>query len=232
MASYKDALDLLVHYDTYQQRYPGGSMASFGLWLSQHLQSGGAAPAPVGSHAGECESTERKAGEALFAYDKVQQNDEQQIAILLGRLGRYGRHYVKRSYGSRLSISLEEFGILAGAMFLGNPTKSELITSNLQEVTTGTEMIRRLLRNGLLTETPDQTDRRSKRIGITDRGKAILFSASADMQRISTLICANLTSEQKSHLKQLLIYLDDFHMQHYLHRRDDSVEELIQNFIE
>jgi len=67
--------------------------------------------------------------------------------------------------------NVDDFSYLASMHQLKNPTKTELIVAHLQEITTGTEIIKRLVNNGWLKENPHPIDKRSKVIEITEEGR-------------------------------------------------------------
>lgn len=58
----------------------------------------------------------------------------------------------------------------------GKMTKAELIHLNYMEMSSGIEVIRRLLKSGWVCEYLNPEDRRSKRIDLTDSGRALVSS--------------------------------------------------------
>jgi len=58
----------------------------------------------------------------------------------------------------------------------GELRKTDLINQLLNEYTTGMEAINKLIKAGLITERPDQTDRRAKLISLSKKGEEVLLS--------------------------------------------------------
>jgi DNA-binding MarR family transcriptional regulator len=100
--------------------------------------------------------------------------------------------------------NVDDFSYLASMFQLKNPTKTELILAHLQEITTGTEIIKRLVNNGWLKETPHPTDKRSKVINITEEGKAHIEKAFEVVMPISIEAYKRLNNEQLHNLYELL----------------------------
>ena len=78
------------------------------------------------------------------------------------------------------------------------------------EVSSGIEVIRRLLRIGLIEDYPDPHDRRSKRVRITTAGRQILTDLRPGMDNIGELVTGNLTEREKNQLARILQNLNTF----------------------
>jgi DNA-binding MarR family transcriptional regulator len=66
--------------------------------------------------------------------------------------------------------TIDEFGFLATLIRAGNLMKHELINEHMLEMSSGSEIIKRLVRNGLVYEYPDENDKRAKRVALTEKG--------------------------------------------------------------
>lgn len=100
--------------------------------------------------------------------------------------------------------NVDDFSYLASMFQLKNPTKTELILAHLQEITTGTEIIKRLVNNGWLQETPHPTDKRSKIITLTSEGRIHVEKAFDVAMPISIDAYKKLNQEQLHTLYELL----------------------------
>ena len=98
---------------------------------------------------------------------------------------------------------------------------------NIHEKTTGMEVIKRLLNNDLIVQTDDATDRRSKRLSITEKGKGALFGTFDEMRKASLIIAGNLNAVEKMQLLHLLQKLHFFHKPLFLNERGKSLDELL-----
>jgi DNA-binding MarR family transcriptional regulator len=70
--------------------------------------------------------------------------------------------------------SFEDFAFLNSILKLENPRKTDVITSNFIELSSGLLIIDRLRKNGWISEKDDEIDRRSKRLLISAKGKKVL----------------------------------------------------------
>jgi len=138
-----------------------------------------------------------------------------QIDNSIGRLfiymSRYAKSYVKKTLDGTALQSPEDFTCLAILLTHDSLSKSDLINRNIQEKTSGTEVIRRLLQAGLVNQLDDENDKRSKRISITEQGKQLLYRVFDDMNDVGKMVAGNLSFTEKLNLQYLLQKLDAFH---------------------
>jgi DNA-binding MarR family transcriptional regulator len=153
---------------------------------------------------------------------------ESQIAALLTRMNRFSMFYTKKAFQGLEISNATEFGILAGIKSLENPRKTDVINLNLLEKTTGTELLKRMVQDGLVSETDDEEDKRSKRVRLTRKGTKLVEEATKRLWEMSAIVTGNLTGEQKHELAQMLNELEDFHNDIYFHQNDLSVEEILE----
>ncbi|GAA4323214.1 MarR family winged helix-turn-helix transcriptional regulator [Flaviaesturariibacter amylovorans] len=99
-----------------------------------------------------------------------------QAGYLLAKLNQYVAVYAKPLVRRHGLNSLDDFGYLATVQQSGPLSKSRACALMLQEVTTGNDIIRRLVSRGLVRETPDVQDRRQKLLHLTPEGAKLLFS--------------------------------------------------------
>ncbi len=152
---------------------------------------------------------------------------ETSIAILVTYLYRYAKLYTKKAlHGSEIE-SPDEFSFLIILLTHDSLSKTELINKNVHEKTTGMEIIKRLLRMGLITQFDDDIDKRSQRIAITDHGRRTIFSVLDKMEVVSKLVSGNLSELEKHTLKQLLEKLDHFHHDIFINDRQTDLAEII-----
>ena len=135
------------------------------------------------------------------------------IARLFIFMSRYAKSYIKKAVLHTSLATAEDFTCLAILLTHSSLSKSELIQLNLIEKTSGTEIINRLLSNGLVTQWDDQEDKRSKRIAITQKGKELLYVVFSDMNHVSKIITGKLNLSEKITLQYLLQQLEDFHFE-------------------
>lgn len=154
--------------------------------------------------------------------------NENNISRLLLLLVRHARNYAKKAFEQTPLTSLEDFSYLASLYNTPSITKSELIAYNFQEKTSGSEIIRRLIANGLAAQFDDKLDKRSKRVNITPEGKHLLKTVFGKMGLVSEFLVSNLTANERNVLLAILQKLDEFHRNSFSATRNLTVEELTQ----
>lgn len=133
------------------------------------------------------------------------------IGRLLVYMSRYAKSYIKKALDGTALQTPEDFTCLAILLTHDNLSKGELISKNIQEKTSGTEVIRRLISAGLAMQWDDDKDKRGKRISITQAGKELLYEVFKDMGYVGKIVTGNLTFSEKLTLQHLLQKLEFFH---------------------
>ena len=149
------------------------------------------------------------------------------LTKLISYLYRYSKGYIKKALEKSELTTLDDFTYLAGIWKMNGCSKTEIIEKNIHEKTTGTEILKRLLTNDLITQSDDQTDRRSKRVVITEKGKLALFGTFDEMRKASTLVGGKLNETEKLQLLHLLQKLDDFHKPIFMNDRDQPLDAFL-----
>jgi DNA-binding MarR family transcriptional regulator len=137
------------------------------------------------------------------------------ISRLFVFLSRYAKSYIKKALEGTPMQTAEDFTALAILLTHPHLSKSELISHNLQEKTSGTEVIRRLVAWGLVRQWDDEKDKRSKHIAISDEGKQLLLQVFEHTNYVGKIITGRLTLAEKFTLQYLLQKLENFHFEHY-----------------
>jgi DNA-binding MarR family transcriptional regulator len=163
--------------------------------------------------------------EVLHYYRHLPLNSR--ISALLTRMNRFAAFYTKKAFHGLDITNAQEFGILACVQGLGAPTKTEVAHFNLLEKTTGTEMMKRLLKLGFLEEFDDEHDKRSKRVRITPEGVNVMETAVQQLWELSEIVVGNLSDEQKHSLASMLEELNDFHSNIYFNDTALPLGEII-----
>jgi len=169
----------------------------------------------VGDPTGNFVNSEVRFGNNDIAALEIAYQLDNNIGRLFVFMSRYAKYYIKKALEGTSLQSGEEFTALAILLTHDHLSKSELISHNLQEKTSGTEVIRRLIAAGLVKQWDDVKDKRSKHIAITNEGKELLYQVFVDMNNVSKMITGKLTIAEKFTLQYLLQKLENFHLEHY-----------------
>ncbi|MDO5509201.1 MAG: helix-turn-helix domain-containing protein [Weeksellaceae bacterium] len=153
---------------------------------------------------------------------------ENEICKLLLMIGRYAKITLRKGMEDFPELSNEDFTYLYRLMDYEFLTKIQLIEKNGHEKQTGLEIIKRLVRNGLFEETIDPTDKRSKRIAVSKKGKKVFLASTANVNNVSKLLSGNLSNREKETLHKLLYKLVQFHETMYLQHHNTTIDEMLE----
>jgi DNA-binding MarR family transcriptional regulator len=165
-------------------------------------------------------------GEKEAAAQELAYQLDNAIGRLFVYMSRYAKSYIRKTLEGTPLQSPEDFTCLAILLTHESLTKGELISRNIQEKTSGTEVIRRLLAAGLVKQWDDQDDKRSRRISITESGKALLHQVFDDMNYVGKMVTGNLGLSEKLKLQYLLQKLETFHFQLHEDKVINSKEDI------
>ncbi len=99
---------------------------------------------------------------------------------------------------------IEEFGILVNIRQNINPRKTDVIYTNLFELSSGSDTLKRLQKRGLIREYVDEGDRRSKRLELTAKGEATLEQCHERIVRNARMLLHDLEDDDKKLCIQIL----------------------------
>jgi DNA-binding MarR family transcriptional regulator len=150
------------------------------------------------------------------------------IGRLVVYMSRYAKFYIKKALDGTPLQTAEDFTCLAILLTHDDLAKKDLISYNLQEKTSGTEVIRRLIQAGLAKQLDDVKDKRSKRVSITDKGKELLYKVFVDMNYVGRIVTGDLSEPEKYTLNYLLQKLENFHYRIHEDRSIANKEDLIK----
>lgn len=153
-----------------------------------------------------------------------------EISVLLVYMFRYAKCYIKKALSGSSLQTGDEFSFLITLMSHKSMSKTELITNQVMEKTSGTEIIRRLAARALIKESPDRNDKRKVRISITEKGIKEIRSILPVMNKVAGIISGNLSMAEKRSLLYLLKKLDHFHNDIFTNRHDTAIEDIKVNY--
>ncbi|WP_341902506.1 winged helix DNA-binding protein [Fluviicola taffensis] len=152
-------------------------------------------------------------------------------SAFIGKMGRYVDNYARKAMPKTQVASIEEFTYLIVMLQERSMTKSELINHNAHQITTGTEIIKRLIGKGYLEQTDDLRDKRSVRVSITDKGRIAVYSTASTTKSLSTIATGILSDEELLFLVNTLRKLDDFHKEIFQESKHLELDELVEKHL-
>ena len=153
---------------------------------------------------------------------------ENEIAKQVIMLGRYSKQLIRKSLENHPDLVNEDFTYLFRMMDYESLTKMQLIEKNAHEKQTGIEIIKRLVKNGLLAESPDQHDKRSTRIAVTEKGRKVFLESMRDITVVSKIMCGQLNTSEKESLLVSLKKLNTFHHTVYSNFKNENTAEILK----
>lgn len=176
-------------------------------WLAAYREANGAkAPLDAGAFAKWLATQGGSTGEA-----PGNGNWDGLIAMHLGFMANYATFYARRLFRQSAIYSMTDWAFLATLQQVGAMKKSALIQHNILEKSSGTEVLKRLLKQGFIEEQPDPDDRRAKQVHLTEAGKVAVNAANAKVFPMGKVVTGNLTLAEKQTLLGLLQKLHRFH---------------------
>lgn len=159
------------------------------------------------------------------------QMSEWRISYFVWLMSKYAKNYVKKALKDLPLVGLDDFGYLISICFEGDKTKTELIQQNINEVSSGMEIIKRLQKNGLIKPYRDETDKRATRLTATPKGHQILAVAMKEMFKASNIIAGNLNDEERLNLLTILNKLHTFHNPIFLNENKTELDEIREKYL-
>lgn len=153
---------------------------------------------------------------------------ENEIAKQVILLSRYSKMLVKKALDNNKYLVNDDFTYLFRLMDYESLTKSQLIEKNAHEKQSGIEIIKRLVKNGLLAEARDENDRRSVRISVTKKGRRVFFETIEGITTVAHIMTGKLSKAEKEIFLEHLKKLNTFHNTVYLKNKQLRLEEIEQ----
>ncbi len=150
---------------------------------------------------------------------------------LIGRIHKLQIGYQNSALEGTGLNQIEEFGILVTIRKEKNPRKTDVIFANLFELSSGSDMLKRLEKRNLIREYPDKDDKRSKRIELTAEGEKAIELGIPQVEKVAQLMVNDLTEDDRQLCIQLLkgieIKFSALWQQHKGKSFDEVFEEVV-----
>jgi DNA-binding MarR family transcriptional regulator len=152
---------------------------------------------------------------------------EEEISRLLVLMYRYAKGHLKTYLADFEDMNQEDFTYIYALKRSVSLTKIQLIEMNIHDKTTGLEVIRRLVKSGMIVESKDEQDKRSIRLRLTPKGENSFLTLKNETRKVAKLITGELVSDEKYNLYQMLIKLDAFHQPLFSSKHKADLDTLL-----
>jgi MarR family transcriptional regulator, lower aerobic nicotinate degradation pathway regulator len=210
--------DLHDAFRDYFQRALEGSfnLKDFALWLynreSAEMKSSG-------------ETTDQS--EPGNIYNDI----DDRISFILLNMQKLIKFYIKKALEGTQLVGIDDIHFLMFLAETESMKKSEIINSNLTEMSSGIEVINRLLKKGFIEDFDDQDDRRSKRVRITQKGLGEMGKVTSKFRNLHSLLGSAINDDEKFGLLSVLSRIYNFHINIYNNEKNESLEELFRKYL-
>jgi len=127
---------------------------------------------------------------------------------IIGRIARLGLLYSNLALQDTGLNQIEEFGVMVTILQLKNPTKIAVINANLLEVSSGTDLLSRMKKRGLIREHDDASDKRIKRLSLTRKGEKITKGCAEYVTKNSQMLFHDLSDDDKERCIAILKHVE------------------------
>jgi len=154
------------------------------------------------------------------------------ISKNISMLHRYSKFYLKKLLKDSLLQTVDEYSYLM-CLYYNNKsfTKTELNNMNAMEKTSGNEVIRRLLKSGLVRQHKDQSDKRSMQIDITARGKVEVSKIFPGLNKMAVILSGKLPAGEKACFDKTLSTLCGHHQHNFYEHKSTSIDDILDEMI-
>lgn len=228
MMNYQLLHELIDQVADFQKENQSGTLQDFSAWLSQKIENEEKQQKEISENLKD--SFQDSDNYSKNNTENFKEQENYSVLALITYLYRYAKLYAKKALEEHQSafVTFDELVYLITLYFHPNPlSKTQLIETNIHEKPTGMEIIKRLLKNGLIEQLDSQEDRRIKYLRVTEKGKTEFIKVFGTMRDITRLVSGNLTKEEDYQLFQLLKKLHLFHNPIFLHEKDKPLQEIL-----
>ena len=205
--------ELIGYVEEYQETNKPNDIREFSCFLNDRLLQ-------------EKTSFKKMDGSPSFKkenYNNYKQYAEVEFSTLLTNLYRFAKHYIKKAFKSSKIKTIDEFGFLASLLKQKSLLKKELINEHLLETSSGSEILKRLIRKGLIVESEYENDKRAKLVSLSPLGIETIMNSFDEMHKVSEIIVGNLSEEEIKQTLQAFNKLSYFHQDIYKEDRNSDL---------
>ncbi len=190
---------LISLWEEYLQRHKNEDIQAFARWVIREKQS-----------KTEPSSAEESKTEGSRVYAEVRLQDTEKAMLFIYRLQRLMDMKSKPVIKGIGFAKPHEYAMLAEICLLNNPNKKEIAKKMLLESSTAVEISKRLVQRGFIKEIADPKDKRSTRLGVTNKGLKKLYESHAALENVRANFLDGLNEVERRDLVRLLEQLEKY----------------------
>jgi DNA-binding MarR family transcriptional regulator len=190
---------LISLWEEYLQQHKNEDILAFARWVIKEKQT-----------RMEPDSEElRTKGSQM--YKDVELHDTEKAMLFIYRLQRFVEMNSKPLIKEIGFVNPNEYAMLAEICLLNSPNKKEIAKKMLLENSTAVEISKRLVQRGFIKEVADPKDKRSTRLGVTNKGLKKLYESHSVLGKVRANFLKALNDAERKDLIRLLEQLEKYH---------------------
>jgi MarR family transcriptional regulator, lower aerobic nicotinate degradation pathway regulator len=201
--------ELIQEWEAFLQEKQKGGFRDFIAWSQRKLDNV-SAKKPNKEKVEQQVASISNANDPEFNKYNGNKKSSMQAAYLLVRMSQYVFFYTKPLMRKNGLHSLDDFGYLQNIKLYGSISKSRVCELMLHEITTGADIIKRLISNGFIKEKINKEDKRAKLLELTAKGNKVLDTMFFDFVNLPDTL-GNMPEKERTALIKWLIDLDIYH---------------------
>jgi DNA-binding MarR family transcriptional regulator len=151
------------------------------------------------------------------------------IAKLIGRIYQMQMVYCQAAFRDVPEMrQVEDFYFLNSIKNLGESRKTDIINYNFLELSSGVDVINRLLAGKFIEERTDPKDKRAKLVKATARGEKLLWKCYEVLIKVSDVVFWDMSEDDKKLCIQLLRNVEIKHAKLIPELKGKSIDEIHQ----
>ena len=151
---------------------------------------------------------------------------------LVGHITKLYERYAKMAFSEIPEIKQpEDFYILNYISYNGESRKTDIVNHFLMGISTGIDVLNRLIINELIEERGDPDDKRARLVKITEKGRAVLQPCYAQAQKVSDIVLSEVSDDDIQLVIQLLRGVEAKHSSLIFELRDKPIDEVYERVV-
>jgi len=179
------AVELINEWGAFDAGHPQGSIEDFCRYYLAHQRQKGS-------------------GDKLPSGRFLPVSTDGVLMRLIGRIFKLHSIYTAAALLETGIDTVDEYSLLNTVHQLNEPRKTEAIYAALQELSTGTDKLNKLIKLGYVTEYDDKEDKRARRLKVTTKGEKVLVVCRKRMSQLADLMLHDVQDDDKRLCFQLL----------------------------
>ncbi|RCH54664.1 hypothetical protein DJ568_12660 [Mucilaginibacter hurinus] len=167
-----------------------------------------------------------------LASEHIKGNDPQstdnRFMKVIARLHLSYNVYLRIALKDTPLAAIEKFSFLAALNVIGESNKTQVINYAMMEMSTGSDILNRLIKDQFITQRNDPGDKRSKLIKITEKGFEVLQQCFERTAMVRSVLLEGLTEDEEKICVQILYPIQEKHTKLAVENKNKTIEEILQ----